>query len=310
MESVLGFLENPEKIHELNFGQGSALDHYVDRIAEFCKENGFGDVSPLQRVCINTACTSGGQAIGIAFENIRSGKWKRCLVVGSDWRPLETGIMGFHVLKAISISKDPPASVCRPFDATRSGVVRGQCGGALVIEALAEGTKSSRRGFAEVSGYGCTTDAYRLTDGREDALCLKEAMTQAISSAGLSHLDIDYVNAHGTSTRLNDRIETKAIKEVFGERAYRIPVSSLKSQIGHTIAGAGMIESIASIIMLQHQKLAPTINYRVFDPDCDLDYVPNHSRDFEFRHVLKNSLAFGGHNVSLIFSKIEDESHY
>lgn len=302
LESILGLLNSPADIFKKNFGQGSAPDHFCDKIAEYCESKGFGHIPQNQRVCINTACTSGGQAIGIAFENIRSGKWKRCLVMGSDWRPIESGIMGFYALNALSISKEPARTVSRPFDKERSGVVRSQGGAAMILESL---QSNASPGLAEVSGYCSTIDAYRLTDGREDVLCLTEAMRGAISCANLRALNIDYINAHGTSTRLNDRLETKAIKEVFGDRAYQIPISSLKSQIGHTIAGAGIIESIASIIMIQHQKVAPTINYNSFDPECDLDYVPNLSRSVDIRHLLKNSLAFGGHNVSLIFSRIQ-----
>ena len=148
-----------------------------------------------------------------------------------------------------------------------------------------------------------TSDAYRMTDGREDCAAVIRSMEMAVGKAGIEKTRIDYINAHGTSTALNDRLETKAIKEVFGERAYRIPVSSLKSQIGHSTVAAGAMESVACVLMLMRQKMAPTINYNEPDPDCDLDYVPNHTRDGKLDFVLNNNFGFGGQNACLVFKK-------
>lgn len=302
-ESVLGLLKSPQLLNQTNFGLGSTADYYCGKIADQLELTGQGRIPRENRICVNTACTSGTHGIGLAFENIKYGLWKRCLVIASDWRPLESGLMNFLLLKALSTSKESAHMISRPFDRTRSGVVRAQGAGAIVLEAIQKHEKSNDRTLAEVTGFGFTSDAFRLTDGREDVLCLKKAITNAITSAEISIDEIDYVNAHGTSTRLNDRLESKAIREIFGDRSLAIPTSSLKSQMGHSISAAGMIEAIACVLMLQHQMIAPTINYYHPDPDCDLDYVPNVARTAQLNNILKNSMAFGGQNACLIFRK-------
>ncbi|MCM2277007.1 MAG: beta-ketoacyl-[acyl-carrier-protein] synthase family protein [Oligoflexia bacterium] len=300
-ESILGFLSTPELLHEEGFGDASRSDAYADAVAALLAARGLGEVPERNRVCVNTACTSGTHAIGLAFENIRSGEWKRCLVLASDWRPLESGLMNFFLLKTLSQSKEPASKVSRPFSRDRSGVVRGQGAAAIVLEAGDEA--AIRKSFGEIAGFATTSDGYRLVDGREDVYCLRQAMERALKSAGICHERIDYVNAHGTSTRLNDRLETKAIKELLGDRAEQVPVSSLKSQIGHAICAAGIIETVACLLMLRYQRIAPTLNFVPGDPDCDLDYVPDFSREAKLETILKNSIAFGGQNASLVIAR-------
>jgi 3-oxoacyl-[acyl-carrier-protein] synthase II len=213
--------------------------------------------------------------------------------------------MNFYLLHALTSDEVAPQKASRPFSKTRSGFVKSEGSASLLLESEKAVKERGAKPLAQVCGYGMTSDAYRITDGREDGLCVAKAMELAIQSAGLTIDDIDYINAHGTSTPLNDRVETAAIKRVFGERAYKIPVSSLKSQIGHSTVAAGGSESIACVSMLQKQMLAPTINYDEPDPECDLDYVPNVSRKADVNYILSNNLGFGGQNASLVFGKAD-----
>jgi 3-oxoacyl-[acyl-carrier-protein] synthase II len=196
-----------------------------------------------------------------------------------------------------------PSKASRPFSKDRNGFIRGEGAACLVLETRAAAEARGAKILATLNGYANTTDANRLTDGRDDALCVKKAITWAVEDAGLKLEDIDAISAHGTSTQLNDRLETKAIKVVFGERAYQIPVTSLKSQIGHSTVAAGAIEAISCVLMLQEQRLAPTLNYNVPDPECDLDYVPNQARDAKIDFILSNNFAFGGQNACLVFGR-------
>lgn len=303
LESVIGILRHPELLLNAEFGSGSVAETYCHHLAAEIQRAGLGRIPIENRICINTACISGVNSLGLAFENIRFGYWKRCLVISTDWRPLESGIMGFHMINAMSTSKEPAETISRPFCRTRSGVIRSQGGAAMVLENLDGARSSGSAVFAEILGFGQTTDAYRLTDGREDGAGIRRAMQEAVESASLDPSEIDYINAHGTATKLNDRLETRAIKDYFGELAAKIPVSSLKSQLGHAIAGAGLVESLACVLMLEKQMIAPTINYREKDPECDLDYVPNVARPARLRRILKNSMAFGGQNACLVLSE-------
>lgn len=256
--------------------------------------------------CPTSACASGAHAIGEAAEIIRRG-WAVAMVAGGSEAPITPiGIASFASAKAISTRNDDPAGASRPFDADRNGFVLAEGGAVLVLEDLEFARARGARILAELVGYGLSADAYHITQpppGGEGAL---RSMRAALQHAGLSPDDIDYINAHGTSTPAGDIAETEAIKRLLGERAYRVPVSSSKSQFGHLLGAAGAIEAIVSILAIQEGLLPPTINYTTPDPQCDLDYVPNTPRTARVDVVLSNSFGFGGHNVSLIFRRYEE----
>jgi 3-oxoacyl-[acyl-carrier-protein] synthase II len=256
--------------------------------------------------CPTSACASGAHAIGEAAEIIRRG-WAVAMVAGGSEAPITPiGIASFASAKAISTRNDDPVGASRPFDADRDGFVLAEGGAVLVLEDLEFARARGARILAELVGYGLSADAYHITQpapGGEGAL---RSMRAALQHAGLSPDDIDYINAHGTSTPAGDIAETEAIKRLLGERAYRVPVSSSKSQFGHLLGAAGAIEAIVSILAIQEGLLPPTINYTTPDPQCDLDYVPNTPRPARIDVVLSNSFGFGGHNVSLIFRRYEE----
>ena len=275
----------------------------VEIIADRLKKSGHGDVPPHYQISVNSACAAGGQAIGIAYRFLQSGRMSRCLVMAVDAGAWESQLMNFHLLHTLMTDDVPAHTASRPFSKSRSGFVKGEAAAALLLETREAAEKRGAEILAEVCGYAFNSDAYRLTDGREDNLCVVRAMEDAIADAGIHANAIDYINAHGTSTQQNDFLETQAIKKVFGEDAYRIPVSSLKSQIGHPTVAAGAVEAIACILMLQGQRIAPTINLTDPDPECDLDYVAEGSREAAVRYVLSNSFGFGGQNACLVFKK-------
>ncbi|MCS6841694.1 MAG: beta-ketoacyl-ACP synthase II [Roseiflexus sp.] len=256
--------------------------------------------------CPTSACASGAHAIGEAAEIIRRG-WALAMVAGGSEAPITPiGIASFASAKAISTRNDDPAGASRPFDAERDGFVLAEGGAILVLEDLEFARARGARILAELVGYGLSADAYHITQpapGGEGAL---RSMRAALKHAGLSPDDIDYINAHGTSTPAGDIAETEAIKRLLGERAYRVPVSSSKSQFGHLLGAAGAIEAIVTILAIQENLLPPTINYTTPDPQCDLDYVPNAARPARIDVALSNSFGFGGHNVSLIFKRYEE----
>jgi len=248
----------------------------------------------------NTACTSSAHAIGEARNAVRRGVVDVALAGGSECLVSQIGFHIFSPLGVLSRRNDAPEKASRPFDAGRDGFVLGEGAGILVIEELQSAIKRKAPILAELAGYGTSCDAYRITDEAPDGRGAIGAMRKAMENAAVSTDEVDYINAHGTSTVMNDRIETRAIKEVFGRRAYEIPVSSTKSMIGHTISAAGAIEAITCVLTLQNQTITPTINYEAADPDCDLDYVPNNSRRAAVRVTLSNSFGFGGHNDCLV----------
>ena len=255
---------------------------------------------------IQTACTSSAQAIGEALRAIRRGEVDLAIAGGTECiiTPLELQVFG--LLGVLSRRNDRPAEASRPFDARRDGFVMGEGAGVLILERLDRALARGAPILAELAGYGTSCDAYRLTDEAPDGRGAVLAMTRALEDAGVNPRMVDYINAHGTATPMNDRVETAAIKAVFGERAYAIPVSSTKSMVGHAISAAGAIELITSVLAIQEQLLPPTINYEVPDPDCDLDYVPKEARSARVRTVLSNSFAFGGHNDCLVVRAAED----
>jgi 3-oxoacyl-[acyl-carrier-protein] synthase II len=249
-----------------------------------------------------TACAAGSQALGEAAELIRDGAVDAMLAGGTHSMIHPLGVMGFNLLTALSTRNDDPPRASRPFDLGRDGFVIGEGAGLLVLEEMDHAMRRGATIQAEITGYGASADAYRVTDCHPDGRGAVACMRAALSDAGLDPVDIGYINAHGTSTPINDRVETAAIKQVFGDHAGRMPVSSSKSMLGHLIGAAGAVELIVSVLAMQRGVLPPTINYEIPDPACDLDYIPNKAREVRVKHVLSNSFGFGGQNVSLIVS--------
>jgi 3-oxoacyl-[acyl-carrier-protein] synthase II len=253
-----------------------------------------------------TACAASSQAIGEAGELIRHGDADLMLAGGAHSMIHPLGVTGFNLLTALSTRNDDPQRASRPFDLNRDGFVLGEGAGMLVLEELEHARRRRANILAELVGYGSTADAYRVTDSHEGGRGAIACMELALRDSGLAREQIDYINAHGTSTKVNDSVETLAIKKVFGEGAYQIPVSSSKSMLGHLIAAAGAVELITCVEAIRGGVLPPTINYDTPDPECDLDYVPNQARERPVQHALSNSFGFGGQNISLIVSRFGD----
>jgi 3-oxoacyl-[acyl-carrier-protein] synthase II len=252
-----------------------------------------------------TACAASSQAVGEATELIRHGDADLMLAGGSHSMIHPLGVTGFNRLTALSTRNDAPTKASRPFDLNRDGFVLGEGAGMLVLEELEYAKKRGATIYAELTGYGSTADAFAVTDSHPDGRGAAACIRGALRDSGLAPEEIGYVNAHGTSTKVNDRVETLAIKQMFGNHAQRLPVSSSKSMLGHLIAAAGAVELITCIETIRHGVLPPTINYETPDPECDLDYVPNAARETRVRHALSNSFGFGGQNVSLIVSRFD-----
>jgi 3-oxoacyl-[acyl-carrier-protein] synthase II len=253
-----------------------------------------------------TACAASSQALGEAAELIRLGEADCMLSGGAHSMIHPFGVTGFNLLTALSTNNAAPTKASRPFDLNRDGFVLGEGAGMLVLEELGHAKKRGANIYAELTGYGSTADAFRITDSHPDGRGAIACLAGALADSGLRATDIGYVNAHGTSTQVNDKVETIALKRVFGDYAYQLPVSSSKSMLGHLIAAAGAVELITCIMTIQSGVLPPTINYETPDRECDLDYVPNHARTKKVDHVLSNSFGFGGQNVSLIVSRFRD----
>jgi 3-oxoacyl-[acyl-carrier-protein] synthase II len=251
--------------------------------------------------CTVTACAASANAIGDATEIIRRGAADVMVAGGTEAGIVEFALAGFVSARAVSTRNDDPHGASRPFDADRDGFVMGEGAACLVLEDLEHAAARGARIYAEVLGYGMSADGYHITLPRPGGAGAARAMQYALDDAGLAPGDIDYINAHGTSTQANDSTETAAIKTVFGGDAYRVPVSSTKSMTGHLLGGAGALESLVCILAIRDGVVAPTINYTTPDPECDLDYVPNEAREVEVRTTMTNSFGFGGHNVALIF---------
>ncbi|PKK82312.1 MAG: beta-ketoacyl-[acyl-carrier-protein] synthase II [candidate division Zixibacteria bacterium HGW-Zixibacteria-1] len=246
-----------------------------------------------------SACSSASHAILDAFKIIQRGDADIMIAGGTEAAITPSSLAGFCSAHALSIRNDEPKKSSRPFDKDRDGFVMGEGSGMLVLESLESARARGARIYAEIIGAGMTCDAYHMTAPIPDGSGARVAMVNAIRDAGLKPEDIDYINSHGTATGLGDPAETKAIKAVFGERAYKIPVNSTKSMVGHLLGAAGAVEFIASIMSMQSDMLHPTINLDNPDPECDLDYVPHKAREMHFDTFLSNSFGFGGHNVSL-----------
>jgi 3-oxoacyl-[acyl-carrier-protein] synthase II len=246
-----------------------------------------------------SACATSAHAIGDAFRTIQYGDADIILSGGAEATVTPMAIGGFANMKALSERNDSPETASRPFDATRDGFVMGEGSGVVVLEELEHARKRGARIYAEIVGYGATGDAYHLTAPAPDGEGAQRAMRRAMQDAGLGPADVQYINAHGTSTPANDLNETKAIKAVFGEQAKRLNVSSTKSATGHMLGAAGAVEFIFSALAVREGKVPPTINYRTPDPDCDLNYTPNEAASRQMTAALSNSFGFGGHNVTL-----------
>jgi len=262
----------------------------------------FNAKGPNTVVC--TACAAGTHAIGQAFKEVQRGAADVMFCGGTEAVITELALAGFSSLKALSLRNDDPQAASRPFDMDRDGFIIGEGAGILIIESMDHAEQRGADIKAEICGFGLTSDAFHMTAPPEDGEGGARCMAEALKDAGMAPEDIDYINAHGTSTPLNDRCETMAIKTVFRDHAYKIPVSSTKSMTGHLLGGAGGIEAIFSILSLKDNVVPPTTNYETPDPDCDLDYVPNEARAMELRTVMSNSFGFGGTNGVLIFRKV------
>ena len=263
----------------------------------------FGARGP--NMALATACASGNNAIGEALEMIRRGAADAMIAGGSEAALVPVAMAGMNVMTALSTRNDDPETASRPFDKDRDGFLMGEGAGMVILEELAHAQARGATILGEVSGYGTTDDAHHISAPAENGAGAAIAMKLAVENANLSLSDIGYINAHGTSTPLNDKSETAAIKTVFGEQAYNIPVSSTKSMTGHLLGASGAIEAVFCLLAMREQILPPTINYRTPDPECDLDYVPNQPRQASPKHVMSNSFGFGGHNATLIFSRFD-----
>lgn len=251
-----------------------------------------------------TACAASSQAIGEASEIIRRGEADVMLSGGTHSMIHPFGVTGFNLLTALSENNDNPKGASRPFDRLRDGFVLGEGSSMVILEEYESARKRGAQIFGEVLGYGSTADAYRITDIHPEGRGAIGCMRMALKDARLNPGDINYVNAHGTSTTVNDRVETRACREVFGEHAMNVPVSSTKSMMGHLIAAAGATETIVCLMAIKENVLPPTINYENPDPECDLDYIPNQARESNVKYALNNSFGFGGQNITLILGEL------
>jgi 3-oxoacyl-[acyl-carrier-protein] synthase II len=308
--TAMGGIESVEKNHELLLQGGR------DQISPFFIPSFLCNMAAGQiaieygargaNMCPVTACASGTQAIGNAFRVIQQGGVDVMIAGGAEAAISPLVFAGLDVIKVMTARNDEPQKASRPFDKDRDGFVIGEGAGVVILEELGFALKRGAKIYGEVLGYGLNSDAYHITapdpDGKGAAACMK----LALDDAGISIDMVDYINAHGTSTVLNDLSETRAIKSVFEGRSYKIPISSNKSMIGHLWGGAGVVEAIFSLLTINHSILPPTINYEIPDPECDLDYVPNVARKAEVRIVLSNSFGFGSTNATLLLGRFSE----
>jgi len=255
--------------------------------------------------CVATACATGNHAIGDAMRIIQYGDADAMLAGGTEGAVTPMGIGGFCALKSLSMRNDEPERASRPFDAQRDGFVMGEGAGVVVLEELEHARRRRARIYAEIAGFGMSGDAYHITAPDPSGDGCVRAMVAALQDAGMKPEDIDYINAHGTSTWLNDKIETLALKQTFGDHARKVPISSTKSMTGHLLGAAGGVEFIVCSQAIQHGVVPPTINLEHKDPECDLDYVPNAARHVKVRTAISNALGFGGHNATLIVKEFK-----
>ena len=253
-----------------------------------------------------SACASGADALGLAYRLIQCGDARAMVAGGTEMPLVDLPMAAFDRLGAMSRDNDHPKTACKPFDKNRNGLVMGEGGATLIMEDLEFAQARGAHVLVELVGYGCTSDAFHVTAPAENGIGAAKAMRRALQDAGLAPTDIDWISPHATATPLNDKFETAAIKSVFGEQAYRIPVSGTKSMTGHCMAMTGVLESIFGIKAIETGRVPPTINYETPDPECDLDYVPNTARSVTVNTFMSNAFGFGGHNAVLIFKRYTD----
>jgi len=263
----------------------------------------FGAKGPNLATC--TACSASAHAVGESFEIIRRGDAIAMIAGGSEAAITPMSVGGFGAMRALSTRNDDPGRACRPFDKERDGFIIGEGAGVVILEELEHAKQRGAPIYAEIVGYGLSGDAYHMTAPSEDGDGGRRVMAMAVRKAGIRPDEVDYINAHGTSTPYNDRLETLAIKKCFGDHAYKLAVSSTKSMTGHLLGAAGGLEAAITVLAIRDQIVPPTINLDHTDPDCDLDYVPHASRSMPIRYALSNSFGFGGTNAALLFKKYE-----
>jgi 3-oxoacyl-[acyl-carrier-protein] synthase II len=266
----------------------------------------FGTKGPNSATC--TACSTGAHAVGDSFKIIQRGDAEAMICGGAEAAITPMGVGGFAAMRALSTRNDDPEHASRPFDADRDGFVIGEGAGILILEEFEHARKRGAKVYAEVVGYGMSSDAYHITQPSEDGDGAIRVMQNALKDAGVEPHEVDYINAHGTSTFYNDKLETLAIKRVFGDSAYSIPVSSTKSMMGHLLGAAGGVEAGIIALALRRQVAPPTANYEKADPECDLDYIPNAPRRMRIGYALSNSFGFGGTNAALLMKSFESDN--
>jgi 3-oxoacyl-[acyl-carrier-protein] synthase II len=288
---------------DVNYLKDCRPERALEAINMAIKESTGSVIAEEDLITLNSACATSNHALVFALHQIRAGLCERVLVGGVDVRATASNMMNFNILGALCTEKVDPAKASRPFSADRAGFIRGEGAGSLLLETEASAKARGAKILAYLAGGANTSDAYRITDGRDDGKAVIECINTALKDADLTAENVDAINAHGTSTKLNDRVETFCIKEVFGTRAPKIPINSIKSQIGHSTVAAGAQEAIACVLMLQAQRMSATINYNQADPECDLDYVPNTARDVKMEAILSNNFGFGGQNSCVVFKR-------
>lgn len=286
------------------------------RVSPFLSPMMIGDSAPAvisimlgargPNYCTTSSCASGADALGCAFEIIRRGDARAMLTGGSEATVIPIALAAFNSARALSTRNDNPKTASRPFDAERDGFVMGEGAAILVLEDLDYARERGATILGEMIGYGASSDAFHITQPDENGSGGALAISHALAKAGIQPQDVDYINAHGTSTKFNDRSETLAIKAVFGELAYHVPISSTKSMMGHLLGAAGAIEAIISTLVINNGIIPPTMNFTHRDPECDLDYVPNEARQAKVRVAMSNSFGFGGHNSVLVFREFNE----
>jgi len=254
---------------------------------------------------ISTACATGSHSIGDAFRIIQRGEADAMIAGGTEAVISPLGIGGFNAMKALSTRNDEPEKASRPFDVDRDGFVIGEGAGIIILESLHHATDRGAKIYAEIVGYGMTADAYHITSPPPGGEGAARCMTLALKDSGIGHSEVDYINAHGTSTKYGDEIESQAIKAVFGEHAYKVAISSTKSMMGHLLGAAGGVEAVISVLSIVNDIALPTINLDNPDPECDLDYIPHKARKMKINYALSNSFGFGGTNACLLFKKFD-----
>jgi 3-oxoacyl-[acyl-carrier-protein] synthase II len=307
--SGIGGIQTIEDQHKV------LLERGPDRISPFLIPMLISDIAAGQvsiilgargpNLAVVTACATGTQAIGDAYQMIRRGDAEAMLAGGTEAGITPLGVAGFAAARALSTRNDDPEHASRPFDADRDGFVMAEGAGIVMLETLEAAEARGTHIYAEVAGYGLSGDAYHITSPAPEGEGAARAMRMAIDRAGLTPQGIDYINAHGTSTEPNDRLETAAVKTVFGERAYKVAISSTKSMTGHLLGAAGAVEAVVCALAIRDQIAPPTANYTTPDPNCDLDYVPNTARKMRIDAAMSNSFGFGGHNATLVLKKVE-----